>query len=139
MTQQEICNYLINKISKYLPKRDYAYMPVYGGRSLEIVSKASLKEDYQGDRIDETRFYIRIVLLGANRYAVDMSNITLDPSKRGKGLFRTIITDLKNSRKPGVCEIWVSSVLTSEMHRACRALGMDRCESISGYKYIIKS
>lgn len=126
MTSIEMCSYLITKIEKYLPKRHYSYYVVYSGKSLEVTSK---------DVENSTRLYIRIITLGNNAYAVDMSNISLDPNMQHRGLFTNLMTDLMRTKKEPLKELWVSSVMTPQMHNACKKLRMNYCKDIGGYKW----
>lgn len=120
-------NSVVRLISQILPKDAYNYFLPYSGRSIEIVSK---------NEYDDTRLYIRIIYIGGTRYGVDLSNINLATGMRHRGYFTQIVNKLKTSRS--ICEIWVSSVLTDEMHQACRKLGFKVADEIQGYKYIIR-
>lgn len=120
------CNAAIRAISNVLPKSKYEYRIVYSGKSIEILSKSD---------IEDTRIYIRVVTL-TNGYAIDLANIDLDPSIQHKGVFTSIVNNLKKSRI--LTEIWVSSVLTPEMHNACKKLGMTPDSVIMGYKTLIR-
>lgn len=115
---------IIRCIEKVLPRSKYEYRVIYYGRSIEVLSK---------NRLEDTRLYIRVVNLG-NRIAVDLSNMDFDPKIQHKGKFTCIVDGLKHSRS--VKEIWVNSVLTTEMHNACRKCGMTYAEELMGYKYV---
>lgn len=119
-------NSVVRLISEILTKSTFNFYLPYNGRSIEIVSK---------DPNNDTRLYIRIVYIGRG-FAVDLSNISFDKSMQHKGYFTAIVNKLKKSRS--ICEIWVSSVLTPEMHSACKKLNFTVSNDISGYKYIIR-
>ena len=122
---EKACNSAIRQISKVLPKKNYRYYIPYRARAIEITSN---------DSSEETRVYLRIVLTNGG-CAVDISNIDLDEKIRHKGIFTSMINELKKSKS--LKEIWVSSVLTDEMHLACKKLNMQYNENIMGYKIIL--
>lgn len=114
---------VIRIISKILPKSKYKYIDSYNGRSITIRPKL--------DENDETYLYIRITYTERG-FIADMTNIVLDISIQHKGIFSMIVKELQKSRS--INGIWVSSVITDEMHNACRKLGMHYTERISGYE-----
>lgn len=126
MDHRKICELVIRTISKTLPKSRYSYMQVYNGKSIEILSK---------DESEYTRIYLRVIYIN-NRFALDIANISLDERIQRHGIFTKIVSDLKRSRS--LSEIWVSSVLTPEMHSACKKNNMIYSEPIEGYKFIIR-
>lgn len=81
---------------------------------------------------DDTRFWIRLIRLNEASIAVDFSNVQLDDSLRGFGIFRKIA--LATLELQCVEYIQVSSVLTTEMHKACQSLRMRYEISIQGYR-----
>lgn len=117
---------IIRAIKQILGNEHYVYQKVYSGKSILITSKYPE---------NETRIYIRVVYTDYG-FAADISNITLNPDIQHKGIFTSIVNKLKNSKS--INQIWVSSVLTPAMHKACKKLHMRYDESIQGYKLFLR-
>lgn len=80
----------------------------------------------------DTRFWIRLSRSKNSKLAVDFSNIQLDNTIRGKGLFRKVVEQV--IKLNCIEYIQVSSVITPEMHRACSALNMDYIAYTQSYR-----
>lgn len=124
--QLKMAEYCCYKISRVLSKRKYRYLICYSGKSIEITSKSEA---------EYTRIYCRVIN-AEDHFELDISNIELDKSIRHKGIFTAIVNEFRNSYK--IKQITVSSVLTEEMHSACRKLGMQVDERIQGYRLKIR-
>lgn len=82
---------------------------------------------------EDTRIWIRLSFIGnTDGMVVDISNIQLDSSIRGKGRFKRLVTSL--IRSDYVECVRVSSVMTDIMHKACQGLHMKYKPNISGYE-----
>lgn len=124
--QLKMAEYCCAKISRVLSRRKYKYLICYSGKSIEITSKSET---------EYTRLYCRVIN-AVDHFELDISNIELDESIRHRGIFTAIVNEFRNSYK--IKYIIVSSVLTEEMHSACRKLGMQVDRSIQGYRLKIR-
>lgn len=113
---------IIRLMSKVLPKEHNEFRVQYSGRSVIVNGKDTC-----------TYIYIRVTYTD-HGFIADIANIDLDESIQHKGIFTSIINELSKSRS--ISGIWVSSVLTEEMHNACKKLNMQVNKRINGYELL---
>lgn len=123
--ESQVAAVLVSILEKYLPEPQYEHKSLWHGRTVSTVAD------------DSTDIYARLTDV-RGECIIDFSYVALDDKLRGKGLFRQIVNDLKNVTTVCIREIRVSSVLTLEMRKACKALGMVEYEPIEGYRLKLK-